>query len=60
MLKHELAMDFQMSSYSNHATQHKGEQQCFSLGSSFPPAVGRMLIHVAYQVPVKWNKGCFE
>lgn len=53
-------MVFQMSSYSNHATQHKGEQQCFSLGSSFPPAVGMILKHVASQVPVKWNKGRFE
>lgn len=53
-------MDFQMYSYSNHATQHKGEQQCFSIGSSFPPAVGMTLKHVAFQVPVKWNKGHFE
>lgn len=50
-------MDFQESSYSNQATQHKGEQQCFSLGSSFLSAVGEMLKCIAFQVPVKWNKG---
>lgn len=53
-------MDFQMSPYSNHAMQYKGEQQCFSLESSFPHAAGMMLKYVAFQVPVKWNKGYFE
>lgn len=57
MLKHELAMDFQMSSCSNHATQREGEQQGFSLGSSFSPAVDMMLKHIGFKLPVKWNKG---
>lgn len=56
MLKHELAMDFQMSSCSNHATQRE-EQQGFSLGSSFSSAVDTMLKHIGFKLPVKWNKG---
>lgn len=50
-------MDFQMSSCSNHATQREGEQQGFSLGSSFSSAVDMMLEHISFKLPVKWNKG---
>lgn len=59
MLKHELAMDFQMSSCSNHATQREGEQQGFRLGFSFFSAVGMMFKHIDFNIdfPVKWNKG---